>query len=83
MIDKAFIKNGFWKDGSKKVVFEFDNEEAAYHFQLWLSGQGEQMYWEYMEYREQESSGDITALRFKYHTYDESVKAECGRMDDD
>lgn len=83
MVDKALIKNGFWKDGTNKVTFEFDNEEAACHFQSWLCGQGEQDYWLWMEAREQESSEDITAVSFNYHTGDETVKANCGRLDRD
>jgi hypothetical protein len=46
----------------------------------WLSGQGEQDYWLWMEYREQkEPDGDITALDFK-HTGKLTYKAVCGRI---
>lgn len=52
---------------SVKLVIEFDNEEAAYHFGSWLCGSGEQNYWQWMEYREEEEEGDITAF-FEYHS---------------
>jgi hypothetical protein len=51
----------------KKIVMEFENERMAYHFKLWLCEQGEQDYWMWMEVREQEEDGDITAHRFGYH----------------
>lgn len=48
------------------LKIEFENEKAAEHFTKWLSGQGEQDYWNWMHYREVEEEGDITA-RFIYH----------------
>lgn len=68
---------------SGRLVIEFGSREAALHFKHWLCGAGEQEYWMWMEYREAEEDGDITALRFKYHTGDETIKAEVGRMDAD
>jgi hypothetical protein len=59
---------------SNKVVFEFDNPRMAYHFKSWLSGQGEQSYWMWMECREDEEEGNITAKDFDYHR-GETVKA--------
>lgn len=50
-----------------KLEIEFDNEDAARHFGLWLCESGEQQYWEWMEYREAEDDGDITAILFHYH----------------
>ena len=44
----------------KEVKFIFDNERAAHHFLSWLCGSGEQQYWEWMSYREEEEEGDIT-----------------------
>lgn len=71
------------------VTFSFDNGEARSQFIHWLCGQGEQDYWNWMEYREaEEEEGDITATRFEYHAgnaYDPepsevTVKAICGRL---
>lgn len=49
-----------------KLTITFDNPQAAEHFQSWLCGQGEQDYWMWMECREQEEDGNITALNFDY-----------------
>lgn len=49
-----------------KLTIEFDNVETADHFATWLCEQGEQDYWAWMEQREQEETGDITAM-FDYH----------------
>lgn len=49
-----------------KLTIEFCNQETLKHFAIWLSGQGEQNYWDWMECREAEESGDITALKFIY-----------------
>ena len=50
-----------------KLVIEFDSPEAREHFASWLCGAGEQDYWGWMECREQEEKGDITATQFHYH----------------
>ncbi len=50
----------------KEVKFVFDNEKTAKHFIRWLCGSGEQHYWNWMESRESEESGDITATKFDY-----------------
>lgn len=68
------------------LKIEFDNKEALEHFAHWLCDQGEQDYWLWQEYREQEEDGDITALKFKYHYEnkflgDGTIRTECGRMD--
>lgn len=64
------------------ITFKFANVEAAEHFKVWMCESGEQGYWEWMEYREQEEDGDITGLRFNYHNDDGSViPVECGRLD--
>lgn len=77
------------------LKIEFDNSEAAMHFATWLCESGEQSYWNWMEYREEEENGPITATSFDYHTIevdasgkqtytgfvkDWTIKAECGRM---
>lgn len=61
----------------KKTVLkiEFDNPEAAEHFASWLCGSGEQQYWDYMEYRERDEDGDITATEFHYHGPEDKTKA--------
>ena len=65
-----------------KLTIEFDNPKAAEHFQRWLDGEGEQHYWVWMEYREREEGGDITALRFNYDLDKHEIKTECGRLDE-
>lgn len=50
----------------QNITIQFENEKAAQHFAHWLDGQGEQDYWTWMECREQEEDGDITAKRFVY-----------------
>ena len=72
-----------------KLTIEFDNDEALKHFAHWLCGQGEQDYWIWMEEREQEEKGDITACRFEYFNAktgpdflsDYTIRTRCGRMD--
>jgi hypothetical protein len=49
------------------LTFIFDNEEMAYHFKSWLCGCGEQQYWEWMDYRQQEEpESTIAVSRFDY-----------------
>ena len=70
----------------KKLTIEFDSDAAAKHFALWLSEQGEQDYWVWMEYREQEEPGDITALSFDwdYNKFSPNnlITTTCGRLDE-
>lgn len=66
---------------NNNLVIEFSNEEAREHFAVWLSEQGEQDYWIWMECRETEEEGDITATRFDYRD-DICIKTKCGRIDD-
>ena len=47
------------------VTIAFGNSRSAKHFAQWLSGQGEQDYWVWMDARESEEAGDITATRFE------------------
>lgn len=57
-------------DPKKDIVFRFGSPLVANHFALWLCESGEQQYWEWMTYREQEDEGmgcDITATIFHYH----------------
>lgn len=72
-----------------QVKINFSNEVAAKHFLLWLCEAGEQDYFEWMTYREEEEpDGDITALEFDYFATskkefakDLEITVECGRMD--
>lgn len=70
-----------------KLTIEFDNREALEHFAHWLCGQGEQNYWLWMEYREQEEDGDITASFDYFHEKkflgDDTIRASCSRLDKD
>jgi hypothetical protein len=76
------MANSFEFKGNK-LTFEFDNEEAANHFKTWLCGQGEQDYWTWMKYREEEEEGNITGRDFDYWSGTEVIKVKCGRMDKD
>lgn len=78
----------------KTLSIEFDNDEALHHFAIWLSEQGEQDYWQWMEYREDVEDGDITAIKFNYHAgrrhpvdatflSDNTIRTTAGRMDKD
>ena len=58
------------------LIIKFPNHEAAEHFASWLCGSGEQQYWEWMVYREEEEDGDITATRFHYHGEEDETKAQ-------
>ena len=49
------------------VIIKFDRLEAADHFVTWMCEAGEQDYWNWMEYRQQESSNpSMTATTFEY-----------------
>lgn len=48
------------------LIIKFHSKAARKHFAEWLCEQGEQNYWTWMEYREQEEPGDIT-VSFEYH----------------
>lgn len=59
-----------------KLTIEFDNQEALEHFASWLCGAGEQDYWQWMECREDEEGGNITAFQFHYHGPEDETKAQ-------
>ncbi len=48
------------------LVIQFHSKKAREHFATWLCEQGEQNYWDWMSYREQEETGPIT-VTFEYH----------------
>lgn len=56
------------------LQMKFANEAAAKHFALWLCESGEQQYWDWMEYREDDEEGDITATSFHYHGKEDETK---------
>jgi len=79
----------------KKLTIEFDSKEAAKHFASWLCGSGEQSYWIWMESREEEEKGNITATTFDYWNTqtnedgtkkygkfmeDTTIRTVCGRL---
>lgn len=61
-------------NGKTVLKIEFDNPEAAEHFAVWMTESGEQQYWDWMEVRETEEDGPITA-RFEYHVIKDASKA--------
>jgi hypothetical protein len=63
-----------------ELVIKFSSDRAAAHFKSWLDGQGEQDYWTWMECREEEEKGDITATRFHYSGEKNVITTTCGRM---
>lgn len=70
----------------QKLTIEFDNPEARKHFALWLCGSGEQYYWEWMEAREGDEDGSITATELNYFKEekflgDNTIRTTCGRLD--
>jgi len=58
------------------LKIEFDNKDALMHFATWLCEGGEQDYWQWMECREDEEDGNITAVQFHYHGKEDETKAE-------
>ena len=68
------------KEQPVKVEINFANKKAAKHFMSWLCEAGEQDYWLYMEAREGEENGDITALVFDYKWKKFVIETECGRQ---
>jgi hypothetical protein len=76
---KLFSHLKEWKNIKMKKVtlkIEFDNEEAMLGFASWLCESGEQSYWNWMECREQDEDGDITAVQFHYHGVEDETKAQ-------
>ncbi len=71
------------------LVIKFSNKEAMEQFAKWLSHQGEQQYWDWMEYREAEtkSEPEMTAVHFDYtNVFQEGgnvIKTRCGRLDEE
>ena len=64
------------------LTLQFDNPEAMNHFWRWMCESGEQQYWDYMTYREDEEDGDITGLIFNYDQAGKLgiVRVKCGRF---
>lgn len=60
----------------KTLKIEFASQKALEHFASWLCESGEQEYWQWMETRESEEDGNITATEFDYHGPEDETKAE-------
>lgn len=65
-----------------EIKIKFASHEAAKHFMSAFDGQGEQVYWEWMEAREQESSENITAVKFVYDYQNLEIDTKLGRLND-
>ena len=80
------------KKPTLKIMFA--NQDALEHFASWLCESGEQSYWDWMEVREEEEVGDITAVELDYHgkkvkdnkprygkfMCDNTIRTVCGRL---
>lgn len=74
---KTFFQEDNMKDKENNdLVIKFPSKEALMHFASWLCEAGEQDYWNWMEYREQEEEGDITVRSFHYHGEEDETKAQ-------
>lgn len=58
------------------LEIEFSNTEALNHFKTWLCESGEQDYFMWMEVRESEEDGPISAIKFNYHNGDGDTATE-------
>lgn len=58
------------------IIIRFASKESAKHFALWLCESGEQAYWDWMEAREEEEDGPITAVSFGYHGEEDETNAK-------
>jgi len=69
------------KEEISNLTFKFTNKEARKHFEEWFMHLGEQYYWDWMEYREQEEkAGNITGVEFKFSKKDATCEVVCGRL---
>jgi hypothetical protein len=69
-------------DCENVLSFHFENKEAANHFKVWMSEQGEQDYWNWMDAQESEETGSITGIVFDYHQ-NSHIPVKCGRLSDE
>ena len=53
------------------LTIEFPNQESATAFASWLCNSGEQSYWEWMEYRNEENAKSVI---FHYHGVEDESK---------
>lgn len=60
----------------KTLKIEFASQKALRHFALWLCESGEQEYWQWMETRETEEDGNITAVELDYHGPEDETKSK-------
>jgi hypothetical protein len=76
----------FFSKTISPLKIEFGTVGARDHFARWLCGSGEQDYWQWMECREQEEEGPITATEFQYFregsgfVADGVIRTNCGRF---
>ena|ERR1700722_3089103 len=70
------MKRKSTKPKETNLTIKFANAVAAEHFASWLCESGEQDYWQWMEIREEEEKGDITAIEFDYHGEEDKTKDE-------
>lgn len=62
---------------SSDITIKFANQKAAECFATWLCEAGEQDYWEWMKYHEEETEDkDITVLKFEYHAILDRSKSD-------
>ena len=71
----------------KDLVIKFATKKARDHFASWLCESGEQEYWDWMEYHEQEEKGKISVVEFDYHgdgkfLHDNTIRTTLGRLGD-
>lgn len=52
-----------------------ENKVAIEQFLVWMSESGEQQYWDWMTYREDELDGPITISSFEYDFENGEIKA--------
>lgn len=55
------------------LTIKFDNEKTLIHFMNFMCSQGEQVYWEWMAYQ---NDDDVTAKRFTYHREEKFIDAK-------
>lgn len=67
-----------------KIIIKIEgNEEATQYFLSWLCETGEQEYWDFMRYREEEvKKKNITILTFDYDFENKKITGKLGRLED-
>jgi hypothetical protein len=73
----------------RSITIEFDSDEIATHFATWLCEAGEQDYWNWIRYQEQNYPNINCAISFDYHgerddlefMQDWTIRTKSGRLD--